>query len=47
MLPYGCDGYLSTYGRFFLEIAFKYWNSIQNTAYFELNRVFVSCEEII
>ncbi|MDD5599303.1 MAG: dihydrodipicolinate synthase family protein, partial [Victivallaceae bacterium] len=29
MFPYGCDGYLSTYGRFCPKIAFKYWNFIQ------------------
>ena len=28
--PYGCDGYLSTYASFKPEIAWKYWNAIQD-----------------
>jgi dihydrodipicolinate synthase/N-acetylneuraminate lyase len=29
ILPYGCDGFLSTYARFLPEIAWKYWAAIE------------------
>jgi dihydrodipicolinate synthase/N-acetylneuraminate lyase len=43
-LPYGCDGYLSTFGRFKPEVARKYWHAVQTADSDAAARVIRDCD---